>query len=53
LQEEKSQAFLKKKRIHDDEIREENFIEAMLPYAEENEEKYKIFPSITIAQAIL
>lgn len=42
-----------KKRIHDDEIRKENFIEAMLPYAEENEEKYKIFPSITIAQAIL
>ncbi len=42
-----------KKRIHDNEIRRENFIEAMLPYAKENQKKYKIFPSITIAQAIL
>ncbi len=42
-----------KKRIRDEEIRRENFIETILPYAKENEEKYKIFPSITIAQAIL
>lgn len=40
-------------RIHDEEIKKENFIEAMLPYAIENREKYNIFPSITIAQAIL
>ena len=42
-----------KNRIKDEEIRKENFIEAMLPYALENKDKYDIFASITIAQAIL